>query len=106
MSGKGKIISPCNSDEQTITVYSLPRKTIVAKCIFGMILALSVENWIWTDDYHSDTTGLMLELFSYVCSWLVAVRDEFKTMSSKIIMLRRDHSWLDSNLLLDMFKKF
>ena len=44
MSGKGKIISPCNSDEQTITVYSLPRKTIVAKCMFGMILALSVEN--------------------------------------------------------------
>ena len=72
--------------------------------MFEMILPLSVENWIWTDDYHSDTTGHMLELFSYVRSWLVAVRDEFKTMSSKIIMLRRDHSWLDSNLLLDMFK--
>ena len=38
--------------------------------------------------YHSDTIGLMLELFSSVCSWLVAVRDEFKTLSSKIIMLR------------------
>ena len=67
--------------------------------MFGVILALLVENWIWTDNYHPDTIGLLLELFSSVCFWLVAVRDEFKALPNKIIMLKTDYSWLDSNLL-------